>query len=189
LKASNTKNLVLWAEGNGDVEGNGSWANLAALKRAGNALLARLGNDTKADISIGIGRYHPGLRGLAYSYQDARAALTLGQRIHGRNQVHCLDELGIAGFVGVSDEKTKVELATHLLSPLDHEPELLHTLSTFFAANCSPSATAGELAIHRNTLSYRLDKIASLTGLDPRRFDDAVQIRLALVLRSLHGNA
>lgn len=188
LKASNTKNLALWAESNGQVEGNGSWANLIALKRAGNALLVRLGNDTKADISIGIGRYHPGLRGLAHSYQDARAALTLGQRIHGHNQLHCLDELGIAGFVGVSDEKTKIELATHLLSPLDHEPELLHTLSTFFAANCSPSATAGELAIHRNTLSYRLDKIASLTGLDPRRFDDAVQIRLALVLRSLHTN-
>jgi carbohydrate diacid regulator len=188
LKASNTKNLALWAASEGEVEGNGSWANLAALKRAGNALLARLGNDTKADISIGIGRYHPGLRGLAYSYQDARAALTLGQRIHGHNQVHCLDELGIAGFVGVSDEKTKVELATHLLSPLDHEPELLHTLSTFFAANCSPSATSSELAIHRNTLSYRLDKITSLTGLDPRRFDDAVQIRLALVLRSLHAN-
>ena len=45
------------------------------------------------------------------------------------------------------------------------------------------------LSIHRNTLSYRLDKIASLTGLDPRRFDDAVQIRLAVVLRSLRNNA
>ncbi|MCY7322639.1 MAG: helix-turn-helix domain-containing protein, partial [Phormidesmis sp. CAN_BIN36] len=41
--------------------------------------------------------------------------------------------------------------------------------------------------IHRNTLSYRLDKITSLTGLNPRQFDDAVQIRLALLLRSLSG--
>ncbi|WP_369128003.1 helix-turn-helix domain-containing protein [Ligilactobacillus salivarius] len=39
--------------------------------------------------------------------------------------------------------------------------------------------------MHRNTLNYRLDKIASLIGLDPRRFDEAVQIRLALLLRKL----
>ena len=75
--------------------------------------------------------------------------------------------MGVAGFVGISDDRTKHELAQYLLGPLDHEPELLHTLSTFFAANCSPSATASDLAIHRNTLSYRLDKIAALTGLDP----------------------
>jgi carbohydrate diacid regulator len=55
----------------------------------------------------------------------------------------------------------------------------------FFAEDCCNAPTAGRLAIHRNTLSYRLDKITSLTGLDPRHFDHAVQIRLALVVRAL----
>jgi carbohydrate diacid regulator len=190
LKASNTKNLVSWVarEDAHDVT-SPSWANLTALKRASDALLARLRSDTGAAITIGIGRYHPGIRGLAGSYGDARAALSLGRRFDGRNRVHCLDELGIAAFVGVADERTKIDLAMHLLSPLDHEPELLETLERFFAADCSPSATAVGLAIHRNTLGYRLDKITSLTGLDPRRFDEAVQIRLALVLRSLNAGA
>jgi len=186
LKASDTKNLVTWANC-GDVPepSSSSWANLTALNRAAESLLGRLRGDTGASISIGIGRYHPGIRGLARSYQDAQAALSLGCRFHSRNQVHCLDRLGIAAFIGVPDERTKIELATHLLSPLDHEPELLATLNTFFAADCYPSSTASRLSIHRNTLSYRLEKITSLTGLDPRRFDDAVQIRLALLLRSL----
>jgi len=104
---------------------------------------------------------------------------------NGRNQVHCLDSLGVAAFVGVSDERTKIDLATYLLSPLDHEPDLLKTLDACFATDLSPSRAARALSIHRNTLSYRLDKVASLTGLDPRRFDDAVQIRLALLLRCL----
>ena len=62
---------------------------------------------------------------------------------------------------------------------------------TSLCAACEyrPSLAATELSIHRNTLSYRLDKIASLTGLDPRRFDDAVQIRLALLLRSLRNDS
>ena len=184
LKASDTKNLVTWAN-SGDVpeQSNSSWANLTALNRAARSLLVRLQGDTGASISIGIGRYHPGIRGLARSYQDARAALSLGCRFHGRNQVHCLDKLGIAALIGVSDEQTKIELATYLLSPLDQEPELLATLDAFFASDLRPSSTASQLAIHRNTLSYRLEKITSLTGLDPRRFDDAVQIRLALLLR------
>ncbi len=185
LKASDTKNLVSWANCGDILEQSGSWANLTALNRAAAALLTRLRGDTSASISIGIGRYHPGIRGLARSYQDARAALSLGCRFHGRNEVHCLDRLGIAAFIGVSDERTKIELATHLLSPLDHEPEMLATLDTFFAEDCCPSSTASRLLIHRNTLSYRLDKITSLTGLNPRRFDDAVQVRLALLLRSL----
>lgn len=187
LKASDTKNLGSWAEdGNADSL-NALWANLTALKRAGDALLMRLRNDTGAAISIGIGRYHPGILGLARSYQDARMALSLGHHFNGNNQVYCLDRLGIAAFIGVADEQTKVELAKHLLSPLDCEPELLMTIETFFEKNCSPSATAKQLSIHRNTLNYRLDKLASLTGLDPRCFDHAVQIRLALLLRKLQG--
>jgi carbohydrate diacid regulator len=188
LKASSTQDLVAWSQDQDEAdEAQASWANLTALKRAAAALLTRLRHDTNSAINIGIGRYHPGIRGLAGSYQDARAALSLGRQLHGQNQVHCLDGLGIAAFVGVADERTKIDLAMHLLSPLDQEGELLETLDAFFFENCCPSSTANRLFIHRNTLSYRLDKIASLTGLDPRSFDDAIQIRLALLLRSLRG--
>jgi carbohydrate diacid regulator len=186
LKASDTKNLGSWAN-LGDVpdQCSSSWSNLTALKRAAKALLQFLQDETGLTSNIGVGRYHPGIGGLAQSYQDARAALSLGYRFCSHNQVHCLDELGIAAFIGIGDEQTKIELAAYLLSPLNHEPELLATLDAFFAENCCSSSTAHQLSIHRNTLSYRLDKINLLTGLDPRNFDDAVQIRLALLLRKL----
>jgi len=188
LKASNLRNLQNWTTADADPTPiNPTWANLPALKRASNALLTHILNTTKASISLGIGRHHPGIAGLASSYQDARAALSLGLRFHGQNKVHCLDSLGIAGFIGVADEHTKIDVAAFLLGPLDHEPDLLETLDAFFAFDCSPSEAARALQIHRNTLAYRLDKIASLTGLDPRRFDDAVQIRLALLLRGFRA--
>jgi carbohydrate diacid regulator len=188
LKASSTQDLAAWTTGR-DMPGqsNLAWANLAALKRASAALLTRLRCDTNTTVNIGIGRYHPGLQGLARSYQDAKAALSLGRQFRGQNQVHCLDDLGIAAFIGISDETTKIDLAKHLLTPLDQDADLIKTLDIFFQENCCPSTTAQQLSIHRNTLSYRLDKITSLTGLDPRRFDEAMQIRLALMLRSLHN--
>jgi carbohydrate diacid regulator len=188
LKASDTRNLAHWVDRDGDPgPASPSWANLAALKRAARALLARLRQDTGDDLAIGIGRYHPGIPGLAASYRDAHAALALGRRIHGHNRILCLDGLGVAAFVGLADEQTKLDLARHLLSPLDDEPDLLQTLDIFFAEDCCPSRTARSLGIHRNTLGYRFTKVAARTGLDPRHFDDAVQVRLALLLRELAG--
>lgn len=188
LKASTARDLEAWAAPNASLGAETlgpSWAGLAALKRTASALLARLRHDTGVDLSLGIGRYHPGIRGLARSYEDARAALALGRHFHGANQPYCLDSLGIAAFIGIADQGTKVDLARRLLGPLDQEPDLLDTLDAFFDADCSPSTTSMQLCIHRNTLNYRLDKVTSLTGLDPRHFDDAMQIRLALLLRSL----
>src|SRR5690606_28032568 len=113
-----------------------------------------------------------------------------GRHFHGENRVHCLNNVGLPAFVGVSDDSTKYDLADHLLGPLDHEPELIHTLETLFAEDCCPSSTGKCLSIHRNTVSYRLQKVASLIGLNPAHFEDAVQIRLALAIRLLrHTNA
>ena len=184
LKASNSQNLATWAcDEDWTAHGDRSWMNLRALERAGKELLGYLHQVYGDTISIGIGRHHPSVAGLARSRQDARAALTLGRRFCGSVGVYCLDRLGIAAFIGVPDESTKIELATLLLSPLDHEPELLETLAVFFQQDCCSSTAASSLNVHRNTLSYRLEKVASLTGLNPRRFDDAVQIRLALMIR------
>jgi carbohydrate diacid regulator len=186
LKASDTKNLDLWVNREEqEKRSDAAWANLTALKRAAHALDLRLQRDLSHRTKIGVGRYYPGIKGLARSYKDACAALSLGSRLQKSKSVHCLSELGIAAFVSIADETTKVELAQYLLSPLDDEPDLITTIKTFFAENCCSSASAKQLYIHRNTLNYRLDKIASLTGLDPRNFDDAVQIRISLLLRSL----
>ncbi|HMA35651.1 MAG TPA: helix-turn-helix domain-containing protein, partial [Chloroflexia bacterium] len=159
-----------------------AWDDGPALCASAEALLARLRGETRASLGLGIGRYHPGIGGLVRSYQDAAAALHIGQRFSGRGRVYTLDRLGVGAFIGLTDEATKVDLARHLLGPLERELDLVATLEAFFAANCSPSATAAALAIHRNTLTYRLDKVRMLTGLDPRNFDEAVQIRSGLLL-------
>jgi carbohydrate diacid regulator len=189
LKASSSRDLAPWSDGPAAGESQAaSWANLPAQKRAGRALVTWLEQQTGTTIAIGIGRYHAGLAGLARSSQDAKAALSLGRKLGLPGNVYCLDDLGAAAFVGIPDQRTKLELAIRLLGPLDAEPDLLVTLTTFFDQDCCPSDTARVLAIHRNTLSYRLDKVASLTGLDPRHFDDAIQMRLALLLRTVEAD-
>ena len=58
--------------------------------------------------------------------------------------------------------------------------ELILTFSEFVRQNLSPGDTARNLYIHRNTLKYRLDRIHTLTGIDPRNHAGASLIRLLL---------
>jgi len=187
LKASTSRDLDRWvpqADAIGD-ESTASWSNLSALKRAAAELISLLEHETQSRILIGIGRYHPGIRGISRSYTDARAALEIGFRIPGATRLFCLDQLGLAALIRAADERTRLELATHLLGPLDAEEELRETLTAFFEEDCSIVATSARLFIHRNTLNYRLDKITALTGLDPKRFDDAMLLRFAFLLCQL----
>ena len=48
--------------------------------------------------------------------------------------------------------------------------------------------TAKKLYINRNTLIYRLNKIQKDTGLDLRKFDDAMTFKTALMVRN-HQNS
>jgi carbohydrate diacid regulator len=159
LKASSSRDLAPWSDGASAGESQvASWVNLSALKRAGLALRAWLEQRTSTVIALGVGRHPTGLTGFARSSQDAKAALSLRRRLGLPGNVYCLDDLGAAAFIGISDQRTKLELAIRLLGPLDPEPDLLVTPKTFFDQDCCPSDTACALAIHRNTLGYRLER-------------------------------
>ena len=162
-----------------------SWTQMRQLQDAARTLLQRFHASVDPTISIGLGRHHEGIAGLRRSYEEARMAITVGQRFKNQPGIYTLNNLGLAAFVGLSDERSKADLAAHVLRALSDDPELIKTLAVFFAEDCCPSASVKKLCIHRNTLSYRLDKIAGMTGLDPRRFDDAVQLRLALLLTAV----
>ena len=58
----------------------------------------------------------------------------------------------------------------------------------FFEKDLNLSDTARQLYIHRNTLTYRLDKIAKIIGLDLRHFDDAVTFKMLLEMKKCIKN-
>jgi carbohydrate diacid regulator len=157
------------------------------LESMSRKLLQQLREDTASTINVGIGRPQDGAEGIIQSHQDARQSIVVGRAVHGNDRVYTLRDLGIAAFTMPLDEPRKVALAECMLKPLEKEAYLIETVAAFFENDCRPSPAAERLHIHRNTLSYRLDSIALLSGYDPRRFDDAVQLRLALELRYTSG--
>lgn len=62
------------------------------------------------------------------------------------------------------------------------DQEMAQTADVFLENNLNVSETSRQLYLHRNTLTYRLDKIEKATGLDIRNFSDAVTFRLIKIL-------
>ena len=55
-------------------------------------------------------------------------------------------------------------------------------LQQFFENSLNVSETSRQLYIHRNTLVYRIEKLQKVTGLDVRNFDDAMTLKIALMV-------
>jgi sugar diacid utilization regulator len=62
------------------------------------------------------------------------------------------------------------------------DPDLVTTLRTFAANDLNAAKTPPALNVHPNTVRYRLDRVLALTGPDPRRFLDLVDLLAAVAL-------
>lgn len=124
------------------------------------------------------------LHGLAQTVAQLREAIHLGRLFQVTEHIHLPWELRLESLLYRIPEEERqrfVESADHH-SHLFGDEETVTTLETFFKMDCNVSETAKQLYIHRNTLLYRLDKIKQDTQLDVRRFEDAVLMRLTLLL-------
>jgi sugar diacid utilization regulator len=74
-----------------------------------------------------------------------------------------------------------------VLDPLEAGPELIATLEGWFAADFDRRAAADALAIHPNTLDYRLRRVGEITGMSPASARGLQVLGAALAIRRLRG--
>jgi sugar diacid utilization regulator len=119
---------------------------------------------------VAVGRAHPGLYGIARSYEEAREALTVAGRLHVDDPVVNAHDL-LVYRVLLRDQPAIVDLVHAVLSPLlqarGGAQPLLATLETYFDTGGVATETARRLYLGARTVTYRLDRIRSLTGYDP----------------------
>ncbi|HOF03329.1 MAG TPA: sugar diacid recognition domain-containing protein [Atribacterota bacterium] len=147
----------------------------------------------KFTASVGIGEYHPGIKGLKHSYQEACRAIEIGERVDSKSGVHHIAYLGIYRICAETNPEIRDNYIQNILKDnnYDKRKELKayfwETLQTFFEKNLNITDTAKSIFIHRNTLLYRLERIRQVTGLDPRKFNEALQLDIALKMKHFQG--
>jgi DNA-binding PucR family transcriptional regulator len=124
-------------------------------------------------------------------------ALELGTVVHSDKPVTTFGDLGVWRILVDSNEPTKLrEFVDEWIGPLIdydrvHSSELVKSLTGYLKESCATEAAAAALYIHRNTLRYRLSKVAQITGRELGDADQRFQLELAcrawVVLQALEG--
>ena len=133
---------------------------------------------------ISAGRPYAGAYGIARSYEEAREALKLTERLQLDGVV--LDARDLLVYrVLARDQVAIIDLVQDMLGPLTQarggaEP-LLATLQTYFETGGVATETARRLSMSVRTVAYRLAKITTLTGHDPTDPAQRLALHMAVV--------
>lgn len=151
------------------------------LKEYTEAVIGTMESEGITGISAGIGNGYPGVEGLRKSYLEAKEALSVGIRFHGKENVYCYAGQTLERILdSIPKDKAQEIRREHpgICSDSGLSDEIKETVRVFFQNDLNLTAASRQLFIHRNTLNYRLDKIRRETGLDLRSFHDAVIFRI-----------
>ena len=136
------------------------------------------------DFQIGIGKSVEGYQRLKESYHEASRAIKYIEIIRqvtgdkNKSVVH-YSNLGFFQIFGEIDDVTELEryipetLKKLYLYDDEHKGELITTLQMYLRNNQSIKKTAGAMFVHYRTISYRLEKIKQISGIN---FDDANEV-------------
>ncbi|KEO84590.1 PucR family transcriptional regulator [Tumebacillus flagellatus] len=118
--------------------------------------------------------------------REAQFALDAGRLYRSKERVHDFRKLGLSRLFHGLPSDIQAQFLQEVL-PEDVfaglSSELRETVFAFLEHGQQVADTARSLYIHRNTLLYRLDRIAELTGYDVRQPLQAWTLWMALTLR------
>lgn len=154
-------------------------------------LYRSINEETGMQVGIYIGCTVKRVSDLSISYEQASISERMSEGVNIRGHVHSFKEFSL---VRMLEDLPKYKLNEYLSLLMDpkakeifEDQEMVLTAEEFLENSLNVSETSRVLFLHRNTLTYRLDKIEKATGLDLRKFSDALTFRIIIILKKLVG--
>jgi sugar diacid utilization regulator len=166
LIATKDGRIVVVAPADTDVPGP-----RAGPRTLGDLMLAELSRSARGrPWRVTVGRPYTGSYGIARSYEEAREGLTMAERLHMDTPLIHSEQLLIYRVL-LRDQPAIADLVRTVLGKLvlargGAEP-LLATLDAYFATGSVTTEAARRLHLSVRAVTYRLDRIKTLTGYDP----------------------
>ncbi|MDO4987759.1 MAG: sugar diacid recognition domain-containing protein [Synergistes sp.] len=137
------------------------------------------------DVAIGFPAHN--LDGISASLRAAHDAMRIAKRLkHGG--VIFAEDMTAEMLLDLLPHERSEEFSDRILSELLKRSDYEEMRDTFLGWCETPFASgevAERLALHRNSLQYRLKKIRALTGKDPWNFKDAFELWAAFTLKKI----
>ena len=149
--------------------------------------------DKELQVKAGVGKVVEGVINLPDSFKEANEAFTFvdiaGEISEdGNSQVTLFSDLGIFKLLCQLDNpELLLEYVPEGLQKLynykkPQRDDLLITLKTYLDRTLNLSKTAQDLFVHYKTASYRIEKIAKITGVDFDNANEVLAFRIGLVV-------
>jgi len=155
------------------------------VNKIAKTLVDTLSMEAMVQVRVAYGSIIGELKDVSKCYKEASMALDVGRIFYAHKEVLAYNELGIGRLI----HQLPYSLCEMFLQEVFHgnaieqfDKETLATVNAFFENDLNISETARKMYLHRNTLGYRLDKIQKTTGLDVKKFDDALTFKIALMV-------
>lgn len=148
-------------------------------------LVDMLNSEIMAKVRVSYGTIVNEIKGLSKSYKEACMALDVGMIFYSEKNIIPYITLGIGRLIyqlPVNLCQMFIDEIFGDIEPGDIDDEILSTVKKFFDNSLNVSETSRQLFIHRNTLVYRIEKLQKMTGLDVRVFEDALTLKIALMV-------
>ena len=155
------------------------------LEELAQSIVDTISAETMLTVCVGLSTVAYNIDQINNAYKEAQIALEVGKVFDEEKYILNYDSLGIGRLI----YQLPIKLCELFLqevfkkgdiSTLDDETIL--TINKFFENDLNVSETSRQLFVHRNTLVYRLEKIYKLTGLDLRKFDQAIVFKVAMMV-------
>lgn len=137
------------------------------------------------DVYIAIGR-QCSMEELGDSFRETVKMLDIARRKSTKGGILHIEDAAIELILSEVTEASARRLISQVLGELVMHPNLLESLQAFYDSDMNLSMAARKIDVHRNTLLYRLNRVETLIGEDPRQFQSAIRIQLGLLLYRVH---
>ncbi len=157
------------------------------MEAVADTIVAMMNAEAMMNVRVSFGTVVQELKDVSKSYKEAKMALDVGKIFYAEKNVIAYSALGIGRLIyqlPINLCRIFIEEIFGENVPNDLDEETLTTINKFFENNLNVSETSRQLFVHRNTLVYRIEKIQKSTGLDLRKFDDALTFKIALMVVS-----
>ena len=150
-----------------------------------NTIVDMMNTEIMQNVHVSYGNIVSEMKDVSKSYKEAKMALDVGKIFYSDKNIVSYATLGIGRLIyqlPVNLCKMFIHEIFGKKIPEELDEETLSTLEKFFDNNLNVSETSRQLFLHRNTLVYRIEKLQKVTGLDVRNFDDAMTLKIALMV-------
>lgn len=160
-------------------------------RRAEEILRAVESKSKDFSLSLGVGRFYPGIDGLRKSYLEALKALVIGKSLLGKERVIHFGQLGVYRLLQQITDWNELEtFYRETVLPLDNHDrnsnsDLVKTLNAYFECNGNLKQVSKKLYTHYNTVLYRIERIEAITGLDLKSHEHRLNLLIGLKIRGI----